>query len=291
MTAAPVSALPLCPPRPRLLIARRLVQALCLGLFLSGPWAGLWITKGTLASSLTLGVLPLTDPLIALQSLLAHHRLSATATLGAGIVTLFYALLRGRAFCSWVCPINPLTDAAAALRRKLGWQERVLLLPRSVRLWILAAILGLSAASGTLVWELINPITMLHRDLVFPGIWLLGWPALVPLLVFLVDLLGGARLWCGHLCPVGAFYGLLGRWSLLQIRTPHRDRCDQCRACYRVCPEPHVLSPALKGATRGHPPVIRAADCTLCGRCIDVCAPQVFTIAPRFAALPHPRKD
>ena len=53
----------------RWLVARRLAQLGFLLVFANGPWLGLWIAKGTLASSLTFNVLPLTDPLIALQSL------------------------------------------------------------------------------------------------------------------------------------------------------------------------------------------------------------------------------
>lgn len=48
-----------------------------------------------------------------------------------------------------------------------------------------------------------------------------------------------------------------------------------------ACPEPQVLKPALKGA-HGHGPVILARDCTNCGRCMDVCALDVFAFGPRF---------
>ena len=41
-------------------LARRLTQALVVGAFLLGPWTGLWIVKGSMSSSLTLGLLPLT---------------------------------------------------------------------------------------------------------------------------------------------------------------------------------------------------------------------------------------
>ncbi|MEN9892657.1 MAG: hypothetical protein RLY78_2952, partial [Pseudomonadota bacterium] len=39
----------------RFLLLRRACQAGVFLLFLLGPWAGLWIVKGNLASSLTLG--------------------------------------------------------------------------------------------------------------------------------------------------------------------------------------------------------------------------------------------
>ena len=51
----------------RFLVLRRLTQLGILGLFLAGPWLGVWIVEGNLASSLTLDVLPLSDPLVLLK--------------------------------------------------------------------------------------------------------------------------------------------------------------------------------------------------------------------------------
>ncbi|HLN25538.1 MAG TPA: quinol dehydrogenase ferredoxin subunit NapH [Patescibacteria group bacterium] len=257
----------------RWLLARRLCQLGLLGLFLTGPLTGWWVVKGTLASSVTLGRLPLTDPLILLQSLLAGHRPERAALVGAGIVAAFYALLRGRLYCSWVCPLNMVTDAAGWLRLRLGLTERSLLLSRRARLWVLGGCLAVSAVSGTIAWEAVNPVTMLHRALVFGALPTAG---LVAGLVFLLDLTAGARSWCGHLCPVGAFYGLLGRFSLIKISAARRAACDDCGDCYRVCPEPQVLTPALRGAARGIGPVVASSDCTACGRCLDVCPHDVF---------------
>ena len=53
------------------LLLRRISQLSILGLFLLGPLAGIWIVKGNLSSSLTLGVLPLTDPFLVAQQLAA----------------------------------------------------------------------------------------------------------------------------------------------------------------------------------------------------------------------------
>ena len=94
------------------LLARRASQAAAVGLFLSGPWFGLWILKGSLAASLFLDTVPMTDPLILLQSLAAGHALATTALIGAAVVVALYAVAGGRAYCAWVCPVNLLTDFA-----------------------------------------------------------------------------------------------------------------------------------------------------------------------------------
>lgn len=252
----------------RWLLLRRVSQAGILAAFLLGPLAGLWIVKGNLSSSLTLDALPLTDPYLLLQSLAAGHVPGRTAIVGALIVLAFYLLVGGRAYCSWVCPVNLLTDAAAWLRRKLGLRGGRTP-PASLRRWVLAATLIAAFATGSIAWELINPVSMLHRGILFGfGI---AWTVIGA--VFLYDLLVAPHGFCGHVCPVGAFYGLIGRLSPLRVSARRRDACDDCTDCYRICPEAHVIPPALKGAGS---PVIRSGDCTNCGRCIDVCSKDVF---------------
>lgn len=261
----------------RWLLVRRAAQLAFLGLFLSGPLAGTWIAKGTLASSLTFDLLPLTDPLFALQSLLARHLPETRALLGAVIVLAAYAATRGRLYCSFVCPINPIADLAQWARRRLGWKKS-LRLERVTRLWLLGGVLLGALATGTVVWEQVNPVTVLHRGLVFGGSAALGAGLAAALAVFLFDLGVADRGWCGHLCPVGAFYGLIGARGALRVAAPKRAACDECQDCYAICPEPHVIGPSLHGAAAGDAPILDR-DCTGCGRCIDVCHQSVFAFS------------
>lgn len=262
----------------RFLILRRLSQLTILGLFLLGPLAGVWLVKGNLASSLTLDVVPLTDPLVLLQVLCTGHIPESAALIGALIVLAVYLLLGGRTYCSWVCPINIVTDAAEWLRRKLKIKNSANFSPNT-RYWLLGGILLVAAISGSVAWELINPVSMVYRGLVF-GMGL-AWGVVAA--VFLLDLFVGRRAWCGRLCPVGAFYGLLGEGAVLRIAATRRDQCDDCMDCFAVCPEHQVIRPALKGAAKGVGPLIMSGNCTNCGRCIDVCARDVFEFKTRFS--------
>ena len=99
------------------------------------------------------------------------------------------------------------------------------------------------------------------------------------------------RGWCSHLCPVGAFYGLLGSGALVKVSASKRAACDHCMDCYAVCPEPQVISPALEGAKKGISPVVLSSDCTTCGRCIDVCTSDVFRFTHRFDVSETPATD
>lgn len=259
------------------LLARRLSQLSILALFLLGPWFGIWIVTGNLSSSMTLDVLPLSDPFVLLQSLFAGNTPEMNAIIGGLIVLVFYLLVGGRVYCSWVCPVNMVTDLAHWLRERLGISGASRL-QKNTRYWMLGATLVLALVTGNVLWETVNPVSMFHRGLIF-GIGL-AWSII--LAVFLFDLLVSRRGWCSHLCPMGAFYSALGTHSPLRIRADARDQCNDCMDCFMVCPEQQVIRPALKGADKGIGPVIMSPNCTNCGRCIDVCAKDVFHFGLRF---------
>ena len=262
--------------RQRWLLLRRTSQLLILLAFLSGPWFGVWIAKGNLSASLFFDVLPLTDPLLVAQNLLAGFTPYRTALIGAAIVLAFYLLIGGRVFCSWVCPVNVVTDAAAWTRRRLGIKTGRTP-DANTRYWLLGGLLLAAALTGTLVWEWVNPVSLLHRGLIF-GLTSTFW---IVVGVFVYDLLVANRGWCAHLCPMGAFYSLLGRTALLRVSAAQRSACNDCMDCFNVCPEPQVIRPALK-AEGQQSPLISSPDCTTCGRCIDVCDLKVFKMTHRF---------
>jgi ferredoxin-type protein NapH len=263
--------------RRRYLILRRISQFGLLALFLAGPWYGYWLLKGNLASSIFLDSIAFTDPYIYLQSISGGHRMGIVASIGAVTILVFYLVVGGRAYCSWVCPINVVTDTAFYLRKKLGlspgWQPR-----RNFKFWLLFMTLVVSAVTSSIAWEILNPITMLQRGLVF-GI---GAAWTVVLAVFLFDLLVSRCGWCSRLCPVGAFYGLLGKASLVRVSAINREDCTDCGDCFRVRPEPQVITWPLLGAGGGVGPLVLDGECTNCGRCIDVCDENVFHFATRF---------
>lgn len=258
------------------LILRRASQIGILLLFLVGPWYKLWIVKGNLNYSYTLDFLPLTDAFQFVQLLATRQIPETLAIIGVIIVVLFYLLVGGRAYCSWVCPVNLVTDFANWLRARLGLKGGAHL-SRQTRYWILGMTLVATALTGTLVWEMVNPVTMLHRGLIFG----MGFAWAVILAVFFFDLFVMRHGWCGHFCPVGVFYGLIGKLSLTRIKLPAREACNDCMDCFAVCPEQQVIRPALK-AINGTPPIILEENCTNCGRCIDVCSKNVFRFGSRF---------
>ena len=176
--------------------------------------------------------------------------------------------------------MNIITDAACFIRRFLGIRAKSQM-PRSTRYWMLGLTLLLPLMTGSIVWELVNPVSMAFRGIIFG----MGYAWVVLLGIFLFELFVAEHGWCGRLCPVGAFYGLLGKTSLIRVVADKREQCDDCMDCFLVCPEPQVIKPALKGAGKGIGPVILAQECTNCGRCIDCCAEDVFRAVPGWRAV------
>lgn len=291
----------------RYLLLRRFSQITVLALFLLGPLFNIWwhfdtnnrsvaVLQGNYSSSMFLDFMPLTDPLMLLQSLATGYWPVMTAVIGGIIAVVIYSFVASRLFCSWVCPMNVVTDLAAWLRRKFGFRSSTQI-SRNLRYVAVVVILIGSAISGTLLWEWLNPVATLGRglinglsqtaaqDLTFDllisglafgfgaGIWLIA-------AIFVFDLFVVEHGWCGHLCPIGAVYGVVGSKGILRISAEEREKCTRCMDCINVCPEAHVLRDPLFGKDPNR--LVLSKDCISCGRCIDVCPEKVFQIKTRF---------
>ncbi len=255
----------------RYTLLRRAVQLTVLCLFIgTARWgwrvAGAPLLDGTHSASKVAGILPLTDPLATLERLVAGHLPTMTAGLGAVLVVILYGMLGSRTFCGWICPMNMVTDAASWLRNELGLKADVVRLSRHVRYGLLIAALFLSAATGTAAFEVVSPQAWLWRDLIFgTGLATLS----VVSAIFTLDLALMKHGWCGHLCPLGAFWSLVGRLSPKPLVQIHFDdqACTRCGDCLHVCPEPQVIR-FVDLAKTGRIP---SGDCLNCGQCIAVC--------------------
>jgi len=247
----------------RFLILRRITQITLLFIYVGGNIWGWNVLQGNLSSSLVFGVIPLSDPFAALQMFSAGALIATNLVIGALIITFFYALVGGRVFCSWICPVNMITDLANFLRRKLGFNQIQKRQPatRNIRYWVLALSLILSYILGVTAFEFISPISMMHRGIIF-GLGF-GWAAM--LVIFLFDLFILKNGWCGHICPLGGFYSLVGKVGL--IRVDHsEEKCTLCMKCKEVCPEKQVLWMVGKESVQ-----VLSGECTNCGRCVEVC--------------------
>lgn len=254
------------------LILRRIVQLSILILFVGANLFGWKILRGNLSSANVLESFQLADPYMVIQTFASGFILATDTVIGALIILLFYVFIGGRTFCSWICPVNIVTDTSNWLRKKINLYKEELKVPvkRSMRYWILGLSIVLSAIFGIAAFELISPISMLHRGVIF-GIGV-GWAAV--LIVFLFDLVVMQNGWCGYICPLGAFYSLFNRISLFKVKHI-KEKCTECNKCFIVCPEKQVL----KGIIGKIDHQIYGSECTNCGRCIDVCDDKALKLS------------
>lgn len=255
-------------------LTRRLVQWSIILLFVSP----LFLVKiesdnfffGSLASSSILGI-TLTDPFAALQVLFASREISFAYLGGALIIFVFYLVVRGRVFCSWVCPLNTILELTDKIRKYIKLPD--LQLNRNQKKYYALATIFLSFFIGVPIFEIFSPIGFTMRNLLFTygvGIWLL-------VAIILFDLLIAKRGWCRYLCPLGGFYQSIGKFGLFQVKFNH-DACVGCTTCRSVCfADPDILEPSINRETM----FVKAGDCSLCGACVDNCPFNALEITLR----------
>ncbi len=192
---------------------RRIVQFSIISLFLSPLFIvaveGDNFFFGSLGSSTFFGIV-LSDPYAALQVTLASKKMNLAYLSGALIIFLFYFVLKGRVFCSWVCPVNTLLEFTEKLRKYFKAPDKIY--NRHLKKYLAAAILLLSFLVGVPVFELFSPIGFTMRNALFTfgfGIWIIA-------AIILFELLISKRGWCRYFCPLGGFYQSLEKQECLK---------------------------------------------------------------------------
>lgn len=201
-----------------------------------------------------------------LPSLINFAGLAAVAASGF-IFVITLNLLFGRIYCSTICPLGTFQDIVLWFRKKLQQKKRFkhrrsyfilhygLLLLAAVLLvfGLIGPLLLLDPYSnyGRMAANLFRPVYLwlnnqgalglesveiytLYR--VEPGIthWFsVSFSALFFLFIVWFSYKFG-RLFCNTLCPVGAFLGLVSRFSLFKIRLD-KSLCTSCGKCSAVC--------------------------------------------------------
>ncbi len=212
--------------------------------------------------AMAVGGVDLVSPLEGLESILASGRLYGRLLLGL-LPVVVISLLLGRVFCSWVCPVNALQEAADFATRPLLGTRRSpgrWLLPRRT-LWLtLAADLVLVLAAGAPFFAFWSPPGLVGREIMMAVYY--RTLAVEGGLVVLILLLNAAtpRFFCRHLCPLGGLLAVLGAGRRLRVVRDEAS-CTLCGDCDKVCPL--GITPSRGDSATIH--------CWNCGRCRDTC--------------------
>jgi len=213
--------------------------------------------------------------------------------LGLGFLLLFLAsVIFGRFYCSFLCPLGILQDIFIRIfrshrkkhtfQRPYRWANYCLLI-----LTVVTAILG----SLALV-DLLDPYSLFGRIAAHPFKSLVLWINNMIVNVFeqfemyalmakkrhhislsvltvsigsfgivLAFSIISGRAYCNTICPVGAFLGVVSRYSLFRFVIDPK-KCRSCRSCESVCKAGCIDIDTL---------VIDSSRCVTCFNCLDAC--------------------
>ena len=228
-------------------------------------------------------------PLGALETILGTWSVPVrvAAALAAAVLV---ALLAGKAFCSWVCPVPHVQNlfkskkrrgaeaagraaaAAAACTRGGRTKPPGSRLRLDSRHGVLAGALLATAVFGFPVFCLACPVGLTFATFVVTWrfvqfnefTWgILLFPAIVVAEVVLL------RRWCGRFCPLGALLSLISPANRTLRPRVDSEACLRtakglaCKACAAACPE--AIDPV---EDRGLRPM---DECVRCRSCVDAC--------------------
>jgi len=203
------------------------------------------------------------------------------------MVAAIFAVVVGRGWCGWGCPLGFAQYLVSRFRAVLGFQYRelpywavavldhakyaILFVMVLVALAIGIPSLGLAVFGDSLALPYCQVcpgkglFTVLQQGLgVEPFATTLPWVAIGMLGLFLVASFSVRMFWC-RVCPIGAFLALFNRQSLFWLRKDP-SRCTKCRVCLRVCPmdiEEIFVEMERENVT--------SPECIMCGRCVESC--------------------
>lgn len=222
-------------------------------------------------------------PIGALQNSLTGYKIKLPYyVLG---LLIFFGVILGRIVCGFLCPVGLLQDilnkipGVKKVRTFVG--DRWLRFLKYVVLILLVVVLPIFVKFTPFFCKYLCPsgtisgllLAITNKPLFAQMGKIFTWKLMV-----LIALLAGSviiyRPFCKYLCPLGAWYGLFNKVSVVQMSVDS-SKCTHCNRCAQVCEM--CVNPAVNP---------NSMECIRCGKCIDACANEALSIT----AFCSPRK-
>ncbi len=256
-----------------------------------------WITSKGAASRIPPDLFLRSNPLLAVVISISVRIIIPTMIVS--VILLVIGILLGRVFCGWVCPLGTIFDITSKIAKtpvraeikKVHKFKYYLLIA-----FFIAAIFGFQAVfyfdpiamttrifTTALLPTVVEAVNFLFsllfniQPLQIPLMELQSSLAdsLIPLkpyyfqtgvfwgFVFIIIIgfeIYGRRFFCQSVCPLGAFYGIIGKAQLLRRRVS--EDCIACGECLSVCKTNAIAEDYVS---------TDFMECIQCFNCVDVC--------------------
>lgn len=246
--------------RIKIVTVRRFVQVGFVAFALYAGTRHLWSSSPSFDATCPFGGVETLFQFVTTGSFLRKLHPSNLVLLAATLAT---ALLMGRAFCGWICPLGAIQEWLARLAQRLTGGRKAWLpikIPsaldrplRALKYGVLGLVLWGSISAVVPPLEPFCPYkTLFHLELNSA----ISWSVLTILVVgsILVE-----RFWCKYLCPMGALLAIFNKISPLRVHTG--STCVDCGLCGSTCGM----------GIQERPENIRSSECIRCLDCLDTC--------------------
>jgi len=230
------------------------------------------------------------DPLIAITTFIAAHKFELI--FGISAIFLLLTLIFGRFFCGWICPFGSIHHFVSYVSAKFFKRKYEHKLTNLYKLkYYILIVLIFSAFFKLNFAGYFDPLSILVKGFgifILPVISLIYKLELLPenikdflfynilgrenfyysqsvligsFFIFLIGLnIYKSRFWCVYLCPLGALYGFLAKYSFFKIK--RLENCSNCKLCNEEC-----YANAMPGGD-----LFKSSECMLLFDCLGKCS-------------------
>lgn len=183
------------------------------------------------------------------------------------VITLVIAIIFRRSFCGLICPFGAIQELFGKLgqrmfKKKFIMPKRIDKPLRYLKYIILVITVFYAWKTAGLWMSPFDPWSAYsHLPEGISNVWAESAVGLILLIITVVGSLVYDRFFCKYICPVGAFYAIVGKFS------PHRvvrdeNKCIDCGICSKKCPVNIDVQ---------HLKEIKSSECINCQTCVLNC--------------------